>query len=138
MKEATTAGIPSLVAARAAKDELARREMSKQALADGIGMTLHSVECILCGSDASRRCQRRIEAFLRQSFWTSPEVFAERLPMIDHFGIDIDTMTGAELQELWRKVTGKRQVRRKRALLLALLREHFTAATAAQQPQKKQ
>jgi hypothetical protein len=120
-----------LLAAQAVKAEMVRAGISKEQLAEAIGLSAVSVQAVLWGQEGSSKGRRRIEAFLRQPFWTPAAVFAERLPMIEFFGADIETMNPAELQALWRKVTSRRQVRRNKALLLALLRDEFTAAKAA-------
>jgi transcriptional regulator with XRE-family HTH domain len=132
MEQSSNHTTPPLLAAREARAEIARRGLTFEALATATGLTLNSLERVLYGGDQSRRAQRMIEAHLRQAFWTPPAVFAQRLSEIEFFGADIETLTATELQAEWRKRTCKRQVRRNKPLPLALLREDFTAATAAQ------
>lgn len=119
----------------AVRAEMERVGVSKETLAEATGLSPIVIRSVLWGHQGSEKAHRRIEALLRKPFWTPATVFAERLPMIEHFGGDIETMTPAELQALWRKLTGRHQVRRNKALLLGLLWEHFTAAPPHNQAQ---
>lgn len=88
---------------RVVRRVMKQRGFTPVGFATSVGLTLSNLDAVLCGYSPSRRARRKIEAALRQSFWSNANDFAERLPLIDLFGCDIGELTVPELAALCRK-----------------------------------
>lgn len=88
---------------RAVRHAIKQRGFTPVAFATSVGLTLSNFDAVACGFSPSQRARRKIEAALRQAFWSTAQDFAERLPLIDLFGCDIGALTVPELAALCRK-----------------------------------
>lgn len=111
---------------------LLTRQLTTFEVAERIGRAYTTTVQTINGANTCPRTRRKIENFLRQPFWSCATDFAERLDVLDFYGVDLEVLTMLELREqcLQHGLLGTRTTNMPRGYFLDLLMIHYHGARA--------